>query len=60
MAIIGGGLNGVVAIPGAAVAEAPVSITGGIAYMGLQLCVDRINRAAGRQLLDISWLQYTF
>ena len=60
MAITGGVLTGVVAIPGAAVSEAPVAVTGGITYIGLQLCVDGINRAAGRQLLDIGWLQWPF
>ncbi len=53
MAIVGTVLSSVVVIPGAAVAEVPLSVTGGLGYLGVNLCVDGINIAAGRQLIDI-------
>lgn len=50
-----------VLIPGAAVAETPVIVTGGAAIMGGMLCVDGLYRVSDGNLdIDFSWLQWPF
>jgi RHS repeat-associated protein len=61
MAIAGTVLTIVAVIPGAAVAEIPVIVTGGAAIMGLMLCVDGLYRVSdGNINIDLSWLQWPF